>query len=710
MLIDLHCHTKSVKSGENKARNVSAEVFKNKVEAADIKIIAITNHNCFDFKQYNELKEVVKDLCQVWPGIEIDVKGKREQAKYHLLVISNPNSVEAFDTQVKKLFADDDVNSTMHSAREICETFSTIDAIYIPHFHNKKPAISEEDRNDLMEFVGDSARVFIEPRDHRTLGVLANNAFNVMIGSDVQDWSVYEQSSFAELRLPVSNFSEFVLLARKDTGVVNTLMQNKTPMKLIGKPHETVELLLNIYPDINILFGAKGTGKTEILLSLYNNMIKDGRNCKKYIASERSEDFSNLLSIADLEIDLTKVGADSCEEEFSLIEKWTDCVPADFSGYISWVKTRNNSNNKARMKITEAVHENLGVIPKYEEHKNDKFTIENIMDSIGKISMSEYLADNDIEILMDKLSLIKSIVWKKRKDDIVEEEAVALTNKSIDLIKKYADRNSNTVSHPSTVGFTDFVVCRVKLLGAVKKIIKMLEKPEHNDMVKIGDLEGKGKIFVNNKYRMLCNESKTAEFKQHGINILKETKSLLYEIQGKAFDEDVAVLVDKFNGLCNDNNIHSVKAFLGLSKQIVTNDGEKYEPSNGEKGIILLQQMLTDDADAYFLDEPELGMGNSYIDTNIRPILSDLAKQRKVVVVATHNANIAVRTLPYMSIFRVHEDSEYKTYMGNPFDDKLVNINDSQDIRSWIEESLHTLEGSREAFYERRDIYESNRD
>lgn len=47
------------------------------------------------------------------------------------------------------------------------------------------------------------------------------------------------------------------------------------------------------------------------------------------------------------------------------------------------------------------------------------------------------------------------------------------------------------------------------------------------------------------------------------------------------------------------------------------------------------------------------------------------------------------------------------TYIGNPFNDALVNINNHNDVRSWAEECLHTLEGGNEAFYERRDIYES---
>ena len=45
--------------------------------------------------------------------------------------------------------------------------------------------------------------------------------------------------------------------------------------------------------------------------------------------------------------------------------------------------------------------------------------------------------------------------------------------------------------------------------------------------------------------------------------------------------------------------------------------------------------------------------------------------------------------------------------LRNPFDDRLVNIENQTDVKSWTEESMHSLEGGSEAFYERRDIYES---
>ena len=115
-----------------------------------------------------------------------------------------------------------------------------------------------------------------------------------------------------------------------------------------------------------------------------------------------------------------------------------------------------------------------------------------------------------------------------------------------------------------------------------------------------------------------------------------------------------------------------------------------------------MQNLLDSNSDVYLLDEPELGMGNSYITTAILPKIIGLAKQRKTVIIATHNANLAVATLPYMSILRTHKNGVYNTYVGNAFYDELRNIEDEKDFKSWTLESMHTLEGGKDAFYGRR--------
>ena len=98
---------------------------------------------------------------------------------------------------------------------------------------------------------------------------------------------------------------------------------------------------------------------------------------------------------------------------------------------------------------------------------------------------------------------------------------------------------------------------------------------------------------------------------------------------------ELSSILKEFAEICKDQGIKSLTPFLGLSKQIVLDSGEEYKPSNGERGILLLQQKLGKEADAYFLDEPELGMGNSYIDTNIRPLISALARRHTLAAILT---------------------------------------------------------------------------
>ena len=704
MKIDLHCHTKQIKSGDGEGRNVSHELFREKVMNANVRIIAITNHNAFDYEQYTVLRDTVSEFCAVWPGVEIDILGSNGK-KYHLVVVANPENAEAFAHRVNILFAGKNLETCTLHLQEVYDGLHACDIIYISHLH-KTPGISEEDRLALQQLVGDPSRVFGETADHRTLGVFSNHDFSVLIGSDVKDWNHYEECSFAELRLPVESFSQFCLLAKRDNVVVDTLLNKKQTHELTASPYKNVTFPLKLYADVNIIFGQKGTGKSKILQSLYHDMLSRGVVCEKYIGSERDEDFGDLLNNRDMDRDLTRISANGCEAQFKEIFEWCDHAPTLFTNYNSWYKTRDNNTNKSRMKITEAVSLGEPNLPEFGMHTEDYKNVNTAVGAIKKITLDTYLPDENVSALRELIDHLREAIMHKVQMDIIEKYAYQLTDYSIEQIKLHADKNSDTLSKPSTCGFRDFAVGRLKLRNTLDRILSNLATPEQNERVCLGELEDKGRIYINKRYRMLCNDSKTAEF-DCGIISLRNLVSTLTTIRKDILSVNLATTIAAFTERCNELNIASLKPFLGLSKQIVLDTGDEYNPSNGEKGILLLQQKLDKEADAYFLDEPELGMGNSYIDTNIRPRITALAKRHKVVVVATHNANIAVRTLPYASIFRVHKNGVYTTYVGNPFNDQLVNIDDAQDVRSWAEESMHTLEGGKEAFYERKTIYEA---
>lgn len=704
MKIDLHCHTKQVKSGDGKGRNVSPELFKTKIINADVKIVAITNHNTFDYDQYLTLKNVVADFCSVWPGIEIDVLGSNGK-KFHLIVVANPENAIAFSHSIKNMFHGENLETCSFSLANIYSALNIHDVLYIPHF-GKKPAISEEDLASLHALVGEPARIFGETSDHRSLGVFANHDYSVLIGSDIKDWEHYENSKFAELRLPVESFSQFLLLSKRDNVVVDTLRNKKHKLELLASPHRKISFPLTVYADINIIFGQKGTGKSEILNSLYQSMLNSGLTCEKYVGSEKDADFSLLLQTKDMEADITKLGIQNYEEDFHYIFNWSDGAPVLFSNYINWYKTKDHNANKSRMKITEA--SNLGELlpPNVEEHRADFSHIKTVNTHITKIRQISYLASDESTLLQILISKLYQGIKTQYEKDVIDKYATQLVNFSIESIKQHADNNSDTVSKPSTTGFRDFATNRIKLKKIIDRLAKAFETKAHHEREFLGELEGKGQVYINKCYRLLCSTSRTAEFKI-GITNLRDIFNILFVAKEDIFSQNLQATISAFSTKCHEQNITSLTPFLGLSKQITLDNGEEYKPSNGEKGILLLQQKLREESDAYFLDEPELGMGNSYIDTTIRPLISSLAKRHKYVVVATHNANIAVRTLPYTSILRIHENGQFQTYVGNPFNDQLVNIENPNDIRSWTDESMHTLEGGYEAFYERKNIYES---
>ena len=709
MRIDLHCHTKKVKTGDAYTRNVTKDTFFQKVIEAEIKIIAITNHNQFDYMQYKEFKDVTEGYCDIWPGVELDIIGKADQKgnckRGHLIVIANPKNVELFNTQVQELVNDEDVNTFQIGVKKVYETLGKCDCIYIPHFH-KEPKLSDEDIQELGELLPDSSRLFKETSDYRSLGVFSNFDYSVIIGSDVQDWNKYETSKFADIRLPVQTFEQFCLLAKKDVQIIDTLLNQKRKKEIPVSPYKKVNFKLPFYEDINIIFGQKGTGKTEILESLKKYYIENGIVMESYKGNEKDSDFSKMLKVNDIIATPDKLQLDSMRQQFIDVYNWKEELPTSFEKYISWMETKDNNKNKGRMKITECVHIEEGVRDRKLE-SDYKYLKEFTESTFEKIDIEKYLDEQERTTLMLLLGKLCENINDAKMQKWNSDKSIKLTNWSIDKIKAIADKCSDTISKPSSVGFYDFAMGRFKLFENVEEICSTFSVEDKVEKEYLGNLEEKGDIYIQTRYRMLTKESRTDEFKQ-GITVLRNCKLVIDGIKKAVLAENISEEVSKFQEFYDDG-IKDIGAFIGVSKETALENGEIYRPSNGERGILLMQKLLDSESDVYILDEPELGMGNSYITSNILPKLTDLAKRRKTVIIATHNANIAVGTLPYISILRTHENGIYKTYVGNPFYDELRNIDDETDTKNWTQESMHTLEGGKTAFYDRKDIYESGK-
>ena len=466
MKIDLHCHTKKVKTGDAYTRNVTEDKFFQKIIEAEVKIVAITNHNQFDYDQYKEFKKITEGYCDIWPGVELDIIGKTDQTgngkRGHLIVIANPKNVELFNDQVQELINDEDVDKFQISVKKVYETLGICDCIYIPHFH-KEPKLSDEDIQELGELLPDPSRLFKETSDYRSLGVFSNFDYSVIIGSDVQDWDKYETSKFADIRLPVQTFEQFCLLAKKDTQIIDTLLNQKKKKEITVSPYKRVNFKLPFYEDINIIFGQKGTGKTEILESLKKYYIENGIAMESYKGNEKDADFSKMLKVNDVIATPEKLQLDSMRQQFIDLYNWKEELPTSFEKYVSWMETKDNNKNKGRMKITESVHIEEGA----RNRKLDldyKYLKEFTESTFKKIDMEKYLNEQDCITLMQLLEKLCDNINDSKIKKWNSDKSIKLTNWSIDKIKAIADKCSDTISKPSSVGFYDFAMERFKCL------------------------------------------------------------------------------------------------------------------------------------------------------------------------------------------------------------------------------------------------------
>jgi predicted ATPase len=265
-------------------------------------------------------------------------------------------------------------------------------------------------------------------------------------------------------------------------------------------------------------------------------------------------------------------------------------------------------------------------------------------------------------------------------------------------------------SKPTKTGFREYASNRIKIEKNVNKIDNNINKRIKPKTEYVGNLGDKGELYckteivmqngsiANSNFSTISNINKTPQ---------KEFSNKISKIKNNIYTVKLFKKISELKSIDDIDNINDLDDLLLFNKYFTIND-ELYKPSNGESSMLLLHKELSEDKEVYLLDEPEKSLGNDYISEVIVPILKEKAKMGKKIIIATHDANIAVRTLPYNSIYRTHEKNKYNTYIGNPFSNNLVNIHDSSRLIKWKKISMKTLEGGQQAFGERGKIYGSS--
>ncbi len=711
MKIDIHTHTRQCKSGDAPTREIAAADFCEAVRATDVGIIAVTNHNVFDLEQFEEILEEMDGDAQVWPGIELDVVD--DGARGHLLVIVSPDKADAFSAVVDKITKGSTPDSFTTTIDEVIEKLDGLAPIYVAHYKQKKPNISDEALEKLIKQTANPGRVIKEVANSISAGIYISHGHASIYGSDIHDWANYEEEArdLPDLRLPVESFEHFCLLLEKDPTTINTVLDQKISENLLLTPFEDSTLLkLRVFNDINVIFGPKGTGKSCILEAIAKHYCDGGIDAEVYLsASDRLDEIFDIKGKA-LTLNLNPYGIHYCKDEIEALMEAEEVGVTSVAKYVSYFRTKTTSKNAKKIKLKDIEPEGEGAAKREfnEFHEAAEKTAEFLAFVEEHAAIKKALSKPELKELTRTLTALLERLNTREWEGYTGWKEICLLNSAIEKFRTEVERKTGSPAKPTSTGFAEYALNRARIEAHAKAIIKSIDTKIPLQKEAVGSLgPNKGELELRTELKFqdgTISDGSLNKLKKIKKESLKTFSKTVRKIEKHAYKDD---LFQHLAVLCDIEDVEQIETVyeLLLFKRYFALEGRPYSPSSGEASMVMLQKELETDKDVYILDEPERSLGNEYINDVIVPLIKERARAGKKVFISTHDANIAVRTLPYSSVYRCHGPNGYTTYIGNPFSNNLVNPEDKNDRLDWKKISMKTLEGGEEAFGERGKIY-----
>jgi len=572
----------------------------------------------------------------------------------------------------------------------------------------------------------DGRRLFLEPSNPNSVDVFHKHGYRAIFGSDVIDWANYEKSQFGELRFYVDNFTKLIKLVQQDKLLLKDLLNPyfSETVKVFGDSSASkYPFNIPIYHDVNVIFGDKGSGKSEILKSLkefYSRKLGD--QVVYFEAGKEDEWFNEQTKNTDADYLLKNVNVtDDCSSEIKWIKTYKEITPTNLSDYKMYFSKSTNNKAFERMLIKDTPLTNAydPKLKKYKQLMDEYNIISNFNNTVKTFESFNSLDDTEKNALSSIINKMTLNAFQLSSDEWIVQKTSYLFDDMIEHVIEFASEDISSPVMPTSTKFVEFFRNRLTLR---ENAIKLLDTMNSNKIEKvskyIGSLSSKGSLSLWCTYRFFSQDFYDSLRDYEKKKCLKRTMTMtnlksclddLKKIKDKFSESSIGDLLENTKTDFNEKSISSLNDFLLVVKNLRL-DGNNYEPSKGEKSILALQCKINEGSaskkSVYLIDEPDLSLGNTYINDIIVPMFRSLGKQKKIIVITTHDGNIAIRTRPLNSILKLTNNNVYKTYTGNMFTDELINIDDNKDILSWKIESIKYLEGGKDAFDERSVVYE----
>ncbi|HER0923242.1 TPA: hypothetical protein ACQN09_001517 [Streptococcus pyogenes] len=717
--IDLHIHTQECKQGDGKKRVISPEDFVKKMRENNVEICSITNHNKFDIDEFRKIRTLDEELT-IFPGMEIDVM-LPESNHRHIIVIGNPDDAEIFDDVFDD--SDRDYDSHIIDYDEFIakvKSFKTSDIMVIPHFYlkDKQRGITEEEANKLREDL-EGYIVILEPRSIQAMGII--NAHNdlALFGSDVKDWGEYDKIILPEIKYKIDSFAKFYALAVNPSLFVKNILEETKKYGITkyegSENFKSLSSPVEIFEDINIVFGEKGSGKTIFVKNyIYPTLKGLGKKVFLHEGKDYNAEYQKVIDELGNKVIIDSEQLNEIKQTIKMILEYQESNNYDgLQQILEFNNSQLKNKNAAKIQKRNVTVSSISNIEAVQSTLREAKSQYNKIDDVKLINDTTARESSSNKDNLDKdLELLKSDIFKNTKDSIKDYFSNKGTIQTVNSIKDSIKKQTGSDSKPTHIGFSDLVARRLGRVKNNQRLITLLREVKKSQINSLGVLPQKGKVKLKTEIKVLSEAEiyKThSDFDRNGIvarrKLMKkfnhfDINSGFHDIN-KYFDvSEKATNVDDFVGKI-------IKRFNKVNLENSQGQLKNYEPSEGEKAILSISAILENNQfDFYIFDEIERGLGNYYISSYLIPKIKELRDRGKTIIISTHNANIAINTLPSQTVF-CNYDVEQDVpifYVGNMYSNLLINPANQCEI-TWETVALKYLEGSEEMFTNRRDIY-----
>lgn len=696
--IDLHLHTFD-KHKEPKKIDFDIDLLKEYVEEYNLKVIAITNHDFFGKEQFENIKNSFNDVL-VLPGCEISLNIG------HLLVIFNPEKIDYFEETINKIEKIiNKSNNEQIKIEEFKESFKKIDKndYFFIADYSKNNAIKRENiekLGDIKFFEVSNVKKFIrfekdsENFDFAKPFIFSDNRINKK--SKVKDL----KAKFTYLNCEFKNINSFSLFKKyietKDVKTYHSpLAQNQKDLFL---PKSKTFISLKS----NLILGKRNSGKT-FLLDEINNYFDDENKVnyiKQFIIQKEAEKIDSKKS----ENSLIKKEETSYREKFenkilipleNLTKKIIDrkIKSHQFESYIDEYleSLKEFSKNPNKNSWTKLNLFNSDILDKSFLNKEIK-KIKKIYENICWLENKKEEEYSNLNKLIPNFKKELKILIRKK---IIKEKIIDLTNDLLKVIKEKIKEKSS-IKPIKSLNFQEiFILYTLKnkinsFFKRIKENAKKYSKKEEifNKFIKeVNNINFFENVTNFNKY-FPKSEKVSSFFKKY-----KDCK--YYEFIEKLNEERIL----NSNGDLFKTIIYPKINFYNL-------DGSNL--SGGQKAeLFLLLKINNNNKDIILIDEPEGSFDNKFILENLSPLLNNLIRDDKLVVISTHN-NVLANAFEENKII-INKNRE-RFYSDD--DSKRNFVKYENNVENNVEnfaykEILELLEAGKESYDERKKNYEN---